>query len=414
MPSPGYSRPHPGKPLVEAAPAAGRGDAAVPTLQGAPIVAAGCARESAEPARVTFVYWGRKGLSWLALDVARAAVNIKHVRAAVCVSRQNDRFADFAELGDVLVPVTTFSNNVGACLQAWRIGLLRRQMTAHVRAHQSRAVIELMPHVWSPFVMPAIQALGVRHVTIVHDATPHPGDLRSTAASWLLARAIRRADLVLTLSRHVAADLRRHALVRDDRVHTVFLPNHQIESNGQRRSRQPDEPLRLLFLGRILPYKGLPLFVGMLEELKRRGLAVAGGVFGEGPLGPSAARLAALDTEIVNRWLTDAEIEQALTRFDAVVLSHTEASQSGVAALALGAGLPVIATPVGGLREQIQDGETGVLAERADPVALADAAIRIIRDPALYSRLCQNIAAQGQERSIHRFVAQCLRHALSG
>ncbi len=71
-----------------------------------------------------------------------------------------------------------------------------------------------------------------------------------------------------------------------------------------------------------------------------------------------------LGANVVNRWLNEEESPTALSAHHAVVLAHIEASQSGVAASAVGAGAPIISTPVGGLREQVVDGETGLLAER--------------------------------------------------
>ena len=50
---------------------------------------------------------------------------------------------------------------------------------------------------------------------------------------------------------------------------------------------------------------------------------------------------------------------------------------------ALAAGLPVVATTVGYLAEQVQDGVTGYLVAPGDEQALADATLRLIHDPAL-------------------------------
>jgi hypothetical protein len=83
--------------------------------------------------------------------------------------------------------------------------------------------------------------------------------------------------------------------------------------------------------------------------LRAEGVPVSVGVFGEGALVESAARLDAMGAEVVNRWLTEPEIGTILQRYQALVLSHIEASQSDVAATAFGAGLPVIATPDGPL-----------------------------------------------------------------
>ena len=166
--------------------------------------------------------------------------------------------------------------------------------------------------------------------------------------------------------------------------------------------------MRLAFMGRIMPYKGLPLFVTMVERLRASGVAVVCGVFGEGDLGPDASRLAALDAEIVNHWLDADELAAILNRYDALVASHIEASQSGVVAAALGAGLPVIATPGGGLVEQIDHGVTGIVATAVNAEALASAACRLFFTPGLYETMRGAIHAQAEDRSMANFAKAVL------
>lgn len=361
--------------------------------------------------KILFLYWGRRGLSRFAVDVALAAKSSASASARISVSRQNESFAAFEQMGDGVVPVDTFSTNTGALLQAWRIPILRRQLHQYIVDHQVEAVVELMPHAWSSFVAPTIKAANARYCTIVHDATTHPGDYRSASIAWLIRRTLRQADLVLTLSNTVAVQIKA-GQVPHDRVHPLFHPDLDFGKSHRRTARQPGEPWRLMFFGRIMPYKGLPLFLDMVDLLRADGINVEVGVFGQGDFGPNAARLTALKAEVVNRWLSEAEIRDVLRQFDAVVLSHVEASQSGVAAAAFGAGLPVIATPVGGLVEQIEDGVTGVLAGRVDARALADATIRLISQPRLYELIAHNLSSSRSKRSVARFVEDCIRLAL--
>ena len=75
---------------------------------------------------------------------------------------------------------------------------------------------------------------------------------------------------------------------------------------------------------------------------------------------------------------------------DACILPYVEASQSGVAPLAFGRGRTVIATPVGGLPEQISDGETGLITETVSATALARSIRRLAEDRNLVRRLGEN------------------------
>ena len=365
-----------------------------------------------EPARVMFVYWGRRGaMTQFTLQLARAALAHPCLIPTISVSRQNERFDSFCDLGSRLFPMDTFRTGAGAVLEAWRLPFLRRRFRDRLRQDRIEAVIELMPHVWSPLLMPVARTVGARYCTIVHDAVAHPGD----PTGWiklLTDPSLRSVDLAFTLSAAAATRLRARNIIAPGKIVTLFTPDLRYGGHTQRMPPKPGEPLRLLFLGRILPYKGLSLFVDMVETLRRGGIATEVGVFGEGPLGANAERLSAMNAEVVNRWLAEEEFGAILSRFHAVVLSHTEASQSGVAAAALGAGLPIIVTPVGGLVEQVSCGKNGIIADELNPRALAEAAKRLLLDPVLYRSICDNISKFAEQRAMAHFVEIILSQAL--
>ena len=50
---------------------------------------------------------------------------------------------------------------------------------------------------------------------------------------------------------------------------------------------RPHVPLRVLFLGRIMAYKGLPLLIEAVEKLRTEGMPVSLGVAGEGDIADS-------------------------------------------------------------------------------------------------------------------------------
>jgi glycosyltransferase involved in cell wall biosynthesis len=69
---------------------------------------------------------------------------------------------------------------------------------------------------------------------------------------------------------------------------------------------------------------------------------------------------------------------------------------------AMGSGVPVVATRVGGLPEQIADGRTGLLVPPEDPAALAEAVVRLYDD----QRECARLGAAGADHVRGRFTLE--------
>jgi glycosyltransferase involved in cell wall biosynthesis len=83
-----------------------------------------------------------------------------------------------------------------------------------------------------------------------------------------------------------------------------------------------------------------------------------------------------------------------------VVLPYAVASQSGVLLLAYGFARPVVAYPVGGLVEAVEDGETGWLCARPDADALADALRTVV---AAGREECARRGAAGERLAAERW-----------
>ncbi|MBG0775742.1 MAG: glycosyltransferase [Desulfovibrionaceae bacterium] len=73
---------------------------------------------------------------------------------------------------------------------------------------------------------------------------------------------------------------------------------------------------------------------------------------------------------------------------------------------AMACGLPVAASAVGGVPEQVRHGETGLLAAPGDRAALAEAAATLLADPALARRLGETARATGATRFTYRRMAR--------
>lgn len=355
--------------------------------------------------RVTFIYLGTaNAFASFVIELANASRFLTDIQCAFIVAADRPLNAELTSLGVRVLSVPAIDQHRPLDFFR-RYFQARKAVLSFLDTEKPERVITLMPHVWSPVLAPAIKRRCSAYVTIVHDAASHPGDRSGWVTPWLLWDA-RLADSVVTLSRSVAQVLMRRRVVPSRRVLSLYHPHLKARGRNEIRQLETGRPLRLLFFGRILAYKGLPLLVEAIELLKARGVSVSLGVVGAGDIGSLRSRLAALDAEVINRTLPDAEVAELLTRYDAVTCSHIEASQSGVAALAFGNCMPVVATPVGGLVEQVIPGQTGVLAASVTPRALADAIYQLNATPGFYDQISRCLKEIYPDRSMAKFLAE--------
>lgn len=164
-----------------------------------------------------------------------------------------------------------------------------------------------------------------------------------------------------------------------------------------------------LFFGNIAPYKGLEYLVEAMAHVTKT-LAGCQLIIAGRPKGPGAYWAAIerrietlqLRESIIERieYISDADTEMYFKAADVLVLPYIHVFQSGVLFLSYNFGLPVIATDVGSLREDIAEGKTGFVCKPCDAIALADAMKRYFASD-LYRELAsrrQSIRHSTRER----------------
>jgi len=144
-------------------------------------------------------------------------------------------------------------------------------------------------------------------------------------------------------------------------------------------------------IGRLTPIKGHMIFVKSIARAAREIPQLKAWIIGDAP--PSKESYKEQLLVLVNRlglaqstqFLgTQRDIPSVLNNLDVVVLATTTQEAFGrVVIEAQAAGVPVVATRVGGVVDIIEDGKTGLLVPAADSVGMGEAIVRIYKEPAL-------------------------------
>ena len=242
----------------------------------------------------------------------------------------------------------------------WRVAFLPAFVISYaVAARQASRDADVVHAHWLPSGLAAL-ATGKPFVLQVWGTDVEL--VRRTPAVWRWL--VRRARTVIAASAFLADEA--HALgAREVRVipTPVELPQQVAE---------PDDPPHVLFAGRLSEEKGILDFLEATEELPRV-------IVGDGPLRdrvPDAVGFVA-----------PSGLGRYYERAAVVCVPSRREGYGMVAREAMAYGRPVVATAVGGLRDAVDDGETGVLVEPNDPPALRRALAALLADPAQRARL---------------------------
>jgi glycosyltransferase involved in cell wall biosynthesis len=361
--------------------------------------------------RLLIWYWGRRGAGGqLTLSLAEALARRPDTALALSLSRQADLLAETAALGLPIEAVHTYNGAAGFLLGLPRVPSLARRLVAQARAHRAEAVVSVMTHLWTPLVAPALRRAGIPFVPLVHDAVPRPGEF-GLWWGWQLHRELDAAAMAVALSGAVEAVIR----ARRPGLPVARLPlGAHLPAEALRAAAPTGAAGDFLFFGRFRAYKGLDLLRDAFRLLRGRRPEVRLRVVGEGDAEALAPGLSALEgVRVEPRWVAEADIPPLLATAGALVLPYREASQSGVVSLAHALGVPVVATPVGGLAEQVADGVDGAVAATAEPAALAEAMARLC-DPAERDRLAAGARRTGRALADWDAQAAALLDALRG
>ncbi len=366
--------------------------------------------------RILIWCWGRRGGGpHYTTELARSLASDPSLEIHLSLSKQSEFFEKSQSLGLPGWHVDTYTDLPSALISSLRIPYLRLRFLRYLREQNIQLVYCTMSHLWNPVFVPLIHCAGARYVFTLHDALPHPGDY--WLSRWRIRKELRRADGVIVLSEHVRKQLcHMYGFPCNS---TTVIPHGVFEygSNSIPRTYPHGRSFRILFFGRILKYKGPHLLMDAYRDLRNKIGNIELAIVGQGDISLFGDVIRELPGVIIdNRWIDENDIGNVFADADLLVLPYIEASQSGVIAIAYGAGVPVVATSVGGLTEQVIDRQTGLLAKSTTGKAIADAILELVTNPKLYEHCSAGALRMASDhlswQVIGRQVASCLKQFL--
>jgi len=331
---------------------------------------------------------GRGGAEQLLVSVARELDPVMFdVRVGYVLADKDALVSDLAE-----------SDVEAHCLSAsgvpWPVALRR------LLAGEDFDVV----HSHSPLVGAVARLLAPRHTTMLH--TEHNvWDRYRWPSRVVNALTLRRNRRVWAVSEGVARSMRPRALVRGVDLDVLVHGLGEASLVASPLTRRPalerlglePGPFTVGCVGNLTPKKDHATLVRAIGVLRRTSpdarLVLVGGGPRERQL-KELIRTLGLDDAVLLAGVRD-DVPALLPAFDAFAMSSRYEGLSVALLEAMAAGVPPVATRVGGMPEVIRDGRDGLLVSPGDPAAMADALARLVDDQDLRATL----AAAARERA---------------
>lgn len=235
---------------------------------------------------------------------------------------------------------------------------------------------------WSPIVFPQISKF-TNIVTTLHD--PHPHDVTHNLLIRILNRfsskAQKKVDGIVILNK-TDYDYVKKTYNKDIAV----IPHASFDYYAKTTDNESKKITKTIgFIGRIEPYKGLDLLVESFVLNPDSSLKML--IAGSGKIDDDTKLKIDGDKRIIlyNRYIEENEFPSLFKKIDFLVLPYKRASQSGVIPMSFAFGVPVIATNVGALSEQIPEG-TGVIVS-PDKDSISEAINYMYKDASIITEM---------------------------
>jgi N-acetyl-alpha-D-glucosaminyl L-malate synthase BshA len=260
-----------------------------------------------------------------------------------------------------------------------------------------------IPHATSALM--AKQMLRPRAIGVV--TTLHGTDITLVGNQPIFQRIIRysieQSDRVTAVSDFLREEtLRTFAVNKEIRVIHNFVDCERFQPQAQPRLRSrfaKNDEFVLMHASNFRPVKNIGLLLEVFDAIQRR-LPARLVLIGEGPeLTMAKRRISELRIENRVDFLGNQQcMEELLPAADLFLLPSHHESFGLVALEAMACGVTVIGTSVGGMREVIDDGQSGFLRHPSDTSGWSDTAVDILRDKPRRQAMAQAARQAAKDR----------------
>lgn len=222
--------------------------------------------------------------------------------------------------------------------------------------------------------------------------------------------ALRRADMVISDAEFVKQEIIRLTDIGESKITVfprgidlnLFLPDHRTRVRVRKRLKWVDNPI-LIMTRKLGPIYGVSDFIDAMAIVVGRNPGARALIAGDGPLRDSLEKQAdELGLSNHLRFLgnvPNADLPEYLNAADIYVSSSYSDGSSLSLLEAMACALPAVVTDVPAILEWIEDGNNGMVVPRGSPERIADAIIRIIRDPEMSRNMGQENLAIAKKRA---------------
>ena len=238
---------------------------------------------------------------------------------------------------------------------------------------------------------------------VAHGALLNEFDELTPPVRSRVSETLEASERVLCVSEALATKARQLVDESKVTVHPLgadpeLFPVERQETLRQERDIDQNVPV-LLFCGAFIERKGIPELVEAIENIERDDVPVI--CIGHGGPLESYVRQRLRSVENPTRTLTGVSTEELRAWFalaDTLVLPSRAEGRPTVIYEAMASQTAVVASNVGGIPEQVADGETGVLVPDSDVSVLRDTLDRCLDDPAYLRQM----GFRGRERLVRK------------